>query len=88
MHRSRGRDSARVMLQTSALEQRGRRECRVFGTPAAARALVESTRVSHRRLAETVRHSLRDGFSGLSSCSPRSAGLDSLRRLADVNREA
>jgi len=35
---------------------------------------------SHHRYAETIRHSLRNGFNGLSSCSPRSAGLDSLRR--------
>jgi len=40
----------------------GRRECRVFGTPAAARALVESTRVSHYRSTEIIRHSLHDGF--------------------------
>jgi len=38
---------------------------------------------SHHRHAETIRHSLRNGFNGLSSRSPRSAGLDSLRRLVD-----
>jgi len=32
-----------------ALDERGRRECRMLGAPAAARAVVESTRVSHRR---------------------------------------
>jgi hypothetical protein len=39
----------------------GRRDAG-FGAPAAARALVESTRVSHYRFAETVRHSLRNGL--------------------------
>ena len=34
------------------------------GAPTASRAKVESTRVSHHRYAETVRHSLRDGFNG------------------------
>ena len=50
-----------------------------------ARVLVESTRVSQRRLAETVRHSLHDGLQAYSALSPecrRTAGLISLRRLA------
>ena len=42
--------------------KRGRRECRVSGSPAASRAKMESTRVSHHWFAETFRHSLRDGF--------------------------
>ncbi len=45
---------------------------------------VESTRVSHYRSAETVRHSLRDGFTAYTR-SPRSAGLDSLRRPYGVS---
>ena len=38
-----------------------------------ARSLVrkkESTRVSHHRFAETIRHSLRDGFTTYSALSP------------------
>jgi hypothetical protein len=53
---------ARVLLQPSPSKQRGRRECRVLGTPAASRAKWKSTRVSHHRYAETIRHSLRDGL--------------------------
>jgi hypothetical protein len=37
---------------------------------------------SHRGLAETIRHSLRDGFTA-APCSPRSLGLVSLRRYAN-----
>jgi hypothetical protein len=62
-----------------ALEEGGRRERRVFVAPAASRTRVESTRVSHHRYAETVRRSPRDGLR-LIPRSPRSAGLDSLRR--------
>jgi hypothetical protein len=51
----------------------------VFVAPAASRTKVESTRVSHHRYAETVRRSPRDGLR-LIPRSPRSAGLDSLRR--------
>ena len=61
-------------------KDRGRRECRVFGTPAASCAKVESTRVSHYRSAETIRPSLRDGLR-LMARSPRGAGLGSLRHL-------
>src|SRR5690349_8275800 len=53
----------------------------MLGAPAAAWVLVESTRVSHRRLAEIVRHSQPDGFPAYTAHSPES-GLVSLRRLA------
>ena len=43
--------------------------------PAASRAEEKSTRASHHRYAETPGHSLRNGFNGLSSCSPRCPGL-------------
>jgi hypothetical protein len=82
-HRILAAGSARA-LRRSRPRKAGRRECRMLGAPAAARALVGSTRVSHRRLAETVRHSLRDGLQAYSVLSPecrRSAGLVSLRRL-------
>jgi hypothetical protein len=65
------------------LEEGGRRERRVFVAPAASRTKVESTRVSHHRYAETVRRSPRDGLR-LMPRSPRSAGLDSLRRLPEL----
>jgi hypothetical protein len=38
---------ARVVLDPLTLDNRGRRECRTLGASAAARAVVESTRVSH-----------------------------------------
>ena len=59
-------------------EARGRRECQVFGTPAAARAVVESTRVSHCKYAETIRHPCAMVY-GLRR-SPRCTGLCSHRR--------
>src|SRR5215471_2759486 len=65
-----------------ALQGGGRRERRVFVAPAALRAREESTQASHHRYAGTVRHSLRNGLR-LIPRSPRSAGLDSLRRLVE-----
>jgi hypothetical protein len=76
--RSRGRN-ARGMHRCEALEQGGRGEHRALAAPAASRTKVESTRVSHRRYAEAIRRSPRDGLR-LIPRSPRSAGLDSLRR--------
>jgi hypothetical protein len=55
----------------------------VFVAPAALRASEESTQASHHRYAETVRRSLHDGLR-LIPRSPRSAGLDSLRRLPEL----
>ena len=49
--------------------------------PAALRAAKESTQASHHRYAGTVRRSLRNGLR-LIPRSPRSTGLDSLRRLS------
>ena len=69
-----------LCISPGALEEGGRREHRVFVAPAASRTKVESTRVSHHRYAEAVRRSLHDGLR-LIPRSPRSAGLDSLRRL-------
>ena len=71
------------MHRSQALEKGGHRECRVFVAPAASRTKVESTRVRHHRYAETVRHSLRNGFTAYSVLSLES-GLDSLhhRRIS------
>jgi hypothetical protein len=66
-------------IDLAALEGGGRRERRVFVAPAALRAREESTQASHHRYAETDRRSLRNGLR-LIPRSPRSAGLDSLRR--------
>ncbi len=49
--------------------QRRRRECRMPSAPAAARVVVDSTRVSHHRFTGRVRHSLRDGFTAYSGLS-------------------
>jgi hypothetical protein len=43
----------------------------VLGAPAALRAKVESTQASHHRSTEFTRPSLRNGFNGLYSSSPR-----------------
>jgi hypothetical protein len=52
---------ARVLPEFSALEIRGRGECRVPSAPAAARG-VKNTRVSHRRSPEITRHSRTQWF--------------------------
>ena len=49
---ARGPHAARV-FKNKSLGNRGRRECRALAAPAASRAKVESTRVSHHRHAET-----------------------------------
>ena len=46
---------------------------------------VESTRVSHRRHADIIRHSLRDGFTAY-TCPPRCTGLFSHRRRRFIHR--
>ena len=56
--------------KSNSLEERGHRECRVPDAPAALCAKVESTQVSHHRFAETIRHSLRDGFNGFLRALP------------------
>jgi len=70
---------ARVMHRCEALENGGRRECRVFVAPAASRTKVESTRVvttgTPKQSGTPCAMVLR-----LIPCSPWSAGLDSLHR--------
>ena len=61
----------------------GSRECRAFGSPAASCAKVKSTRVSHHRSAETIRHSLRDGLTVSFVVSPET-GLCCLRPQRDA----
>jgi hypothetical protein len=61
---------ARGLSRLLPLKTRGSRECRAFGSPAASCAKVKSTRVSRHRFAETIRHSLRDGFTTYSALSP------------------
>ena len=61
---------ARVLQKPRPSSKRGRRECRVFCAPAASRAMRESTRASHHRYAETVRHSLHDGVNACCVLSP------------------
>ena len=60
----------RVLSLFPSLDSRGSRERRTFGSPAASCAKVKSTRVSHHRSAETIRHSLRDDFTTYSALSP------------------
>ena len=49
---------------------RGRRECRAPDAPAAACAVVESTRVSHHGHTGNTRHSPRNGFTAYFALSP------------------
>ena len=60
---------------------RGRRKHRAQRAPAASRAMVENTRVSHHRHTDTTRRFLRDGLR-LMARSPRGTGLLSPRRFA------
>jgi hypothetical protein len=53
----------------------GSRECRALDAPAAARAKVESTRVSHHRSTETIRHSLHDGLTAYVRALPGVPGF-------------
>ena len=48
---------ARVVQESSAPKNRGRGECRAPDAPAASRAMMESTRVSHHRSTGITRHS-------------------------------
>ena len=68
----RSRDEFRPSFKPDAIpRQPGEQESPwAFGSPAASCAKIESTRVSHHRLAETIRHSLRDGFTTYSALSP------------------
>ena len=59
---SRGANTPEFCLTSCLPEEGGRRECRMRNAPAASRTKVESTRVSHYRYVETIRHSLRNGF--------------------------
>jgi hypothetical protein len=47
---------------------------------------VVNTRVSHRRHADIIRHSLRNGFTAY-TCSPRCTGLFSHRRRRFIDRQ-
>src|SRR6266403_709328 len=51
-------------------QNRGRRESRVPAAPIASHAKVKSIRVSHHRLAEIIRPSLRNGFNGVLRALP------------------
>jgi len=55
------RDSPEFYKAIAPGKDRGSRECRMHGAPAALRANGKSTQASHHRYVETIRHSLRDG---------------------------
>jgi hypothetical protein len=71
---SRGANRARAVSNIVPPKKRGRREGRVPNAPAASRAKVESTRVSHYRFTGVTRPFLRNGLR-LIACSPRCPGL-------------
>ena len=76
---------ARGDASSLSLERRGRRECRECDAPAALRASVKSTQASHYRYA--ANHGIPCAMVlRRITRSPRSAGLDSLRRLAGSSR--
>jgi hypothetical protein len=64
------RISPELCRKPSALTSRGRRECRAPDAPAAACAVVESTRVSHHGHTGNTRHSPRNGFNGFLRALP------------------
>ena len=68
--RSRRAFRARFAVEFPPSANRGRRECRAPGAPAAARAKVESTRVSHHGRTGNTRHSPRNGFNGFLRALP------------------
>src|SRR6202162_5331858 len=57
-------------VASAAPKDRGRRECRAPGAPAAAFVVVESTRVSHHGHTGNARHSPRNGFNGFLRALP------------------
>jgi hypothetical protein len=57
------------------------------GAPAAACVVVENTRVSHRRLAGAIRHSLHDGLLSLFRALPGVPGLIASVACAFVTRK-
>jgi hypothetical protein len=66
---SRGRKCPGDGSSVSPRNERGRRECRALNRTRSLVCKMENTRVSHHRHAETIRHSLRDGFNGLYALS-------------------
>src|SRR5579872_157969 len=60
----------RVFIESGPSETEGAGNAGASAAPAASRARIESTRVSHHRSAETVRHSLHDGFYGFLRALP------------------
>jgi len=68
--RSRRLFRARFAVEFPPSAVRGRRECRAPGAPAAACAVVESTRVSHHGHTGNTRHSPRNGFNGFLRALP------------------
>ena len=78
--------SARVVREPRPPENRGRRESRARDAPAASRAKIKSTRVSHHRFAGRARPSLRNGFNGFLRALPGDRALlpPSLSRIASL----
>jgi hypothetical protein len=74
---------ARALNQSLSLDSRGSRECRALCRTRSLVRKEKSTRVSHHRSAETIRHSLRDGFTVSFVVSPET-GLCCLRRWRDA----
>ena len=73
---SRDADRARVLAKDHPFEINGRRECRASQTPRSlARKRKKRTSFSHRRSAETFRHSPRDRFNGLFRALPGEPGF-------------
>src|SRR2546430_6128787 len=68
---SRGADRPRFASSFALFEIRGRREDRVLAAPAVSRAIAHRKRAhEHTGSAETLRPSLRNGFTAYSALSP------------------
>jgi hypothetical protein len=92
---SRDKVSSGLCLSTRPSSIRGRGKCRARDAPAASRAKIESTQVSHHGHTGNTRHSPRDGFNGLLralpgdrlSCHhPRRDALGIIGRLTSASR--
>src|SRR5450631_2973342 len=82
--------SARGFQVTFALENRGRRECRMRAAPAISCAMVEVVRTRAYRAAEAIRHSLRNGFTTYFVLSPVNGFLATVapKKLASQELDA
>src|SRR5438128_7314100 len=85
---SRGADRPRFASSFALFEIRGRREDRVRAAPAVSRAIAHRERAhEHTGSAETLRPSLRNGFTAYSELSPVNGSFATVARERRASRE-